>query len=117
MIFKLYVMLVNTYKKISHSDQNVIVSASLLSPYIKYSFSKNQIDKINYLAKGRTRLLILLKEDAEFLSQGHFEETFPFRNYRLFTVIDNKLIEYPIPKTYLDTVVDSIGFISKKFGF
>ena len=35
----------------------------------------------------------------------------PFRNYRLFTLdLDREggLIEYPIPKTYLDLVVSSV---------
>jgi len=104
------------YNKILRSEQNIMLSVPLVSPYIKYPFTQSQIDKINSISNGRTRLLILTKEDAEYWSSGNFKEC-PFRNYRLFTNIEDSLVEYPIPSTYLDAVVGSMSAITKKIGF
>jgi hypothetical protein len=99
---------VNTvYNKITRSEEDLNITVASISPYEKYPFTKEQIDKINKISNGRTRLLILTKEDAIYWSNGKFE--CPFRNYRLFTSDDNNcLLEYPIPKTYLDLVVDGV---------
>ncbi len=98
------------YTKITRSEQNaMLVPIEMVNPYIKYPFSDLQIEKINKISGGRTRLLIMSKEDAEFWSSGNFD--CPFRNYRLFTILNKKLIEYPVPKTYKDTAITMI----KKF--
>lgn len=98
---------VNTvYNKITRSEEEVKITVSVLSPYVKYPFTKEQIDKINQISNKRTRLLIVTKEDAQYWSDGKFE--CPFRNYRLFVHVDGTLIEYPIPKTYLDVVVEGV---------
>jgi hypothetical protein len=83
-----------------------MITVPMISPYVKYPFTKDQIEKINSISNGRPRLLILTKQDAEYWSSGSFEN--PFRNYRLFSYIDEGLVEYPIPKTYLDVVVYSV---------
>lgn len=99
---------INTlYNKITRSEEEVGISVSLVSPYVKYSFTKEQIDKINKISNKRTRLLILTKDDAQYWSDGKFESN-PFRNYRLFVNDNGKLIEYPIPKTYLDFFVTKV---------
>jgi len=88
---------------------------TLQSPYIKYPFTQEQVDKINEISRGRTRLFLLTDEDAKYWSSGNFKEN-PFRNYRLFVVENKKLKEYPIPTTYLDTVVGTMSLLSKKIG-
>jgi hypothetical protein len=104
---------VNTlYNKITRSEEDLKLTISVLSPYVKYPFIQEQIDKINQISNSRTRLLILTKDDAQYWSDGKFE--CPFRNYRLFVNIGNELIEYPIPKTYLDTFVEGIKTLSNK---
>jgi len=95
------------YNKIQRAERNVIMTVPMISPYIKYPFTKDQIEKINNISNGRPRLLILTKQDVEYWSSGSFESN-PFRNYRLFTHIDGNLVEYPIPKTYLDFVVTKV---------
>lgn len=106
---------VNTvYNKITRSQEEVQLTVSLISPYIKYSFTKEQIDKINKISDRRTRLLIITKEDAQYWSDGKFE--CPFRNYRLFVHENYGLIEYPIPKTYLDVVVEGVKNLSGRLG-
>jgi hypothetical protein len=105
---------VNTlYNKISRSEDNIQLTVSTISHYVKYPFTKEQVDKINQISNGRTRLLIVTKEDALYWSCGKFE--CPFRNYRLFTSNNGKLIEYPIPKTYLDLVVDGVKHVNITF--
>jgi len=102
---------VNTlYNQITRSEEDVSIETQIIGPYIKYPFTKEQIVKINKISNNRSRLLIVTKEDAQYWSDGKFE--CPFRNYRLFVHVDNSLIEYPIPKTYLDVVVESV----KNFG-
>lgn len=101
------------YNKITRSEEKIVTTAQMINPYVKYPFTKEQIDKINKISNKRTRLFILTKEDAEYWSSGKFE--CPFRNYRLFTVNDNTLYEYAIPKTYLDSFVESIKNISDRF--
>jgi len=96
----------STYTKIERAEQEVIITVPLISPYVKYPFTKEQIEKINNISNGRTRLLLLTKEDAEYWSGGEFD--CPFRNYRLFISEGESLLEYPIPKTYLDLVVSSV---------
>lgn len=104
---------INTlYNKITRSEEDLKINVSMINPYVKYPFTKEQIDKINHISNRRTRLLILSKEDAQYWSDGKFEN--PFRNYRLFTNIENSLIEYPIPKTYLDIVVEGVKNIGGK---
>ncbi len=106
---------INTlYNKITRSEEEVSINVSLISPYVKYPFTKEQIDKINKISNKRTRLLILTKEDAQYWFDGKFE--CPFRNYRLFVHENNKLFEYPIPKTYLDVVVEGVKSFGDKFG-
>ena len=102
------------YNKITRMEQNApVIKVENICPYYKYPFTQEQIDKINSVSRGRTRLFVLTKEDAEFWSSGNFE--CPFRNYRLFVSTDNHLlIEYPIPKTYLDMVSSSLGSLAKK---
>lgn len=85
----------STHLKISRSEKDILVKAKLISPFEKYSFTKEQIEKINNISSGRPRLLILTPQDAEFWSKGFFQP--PFRTYRLFSVIDNQLYEYPVP--------------------
>jgi hypothetical protein len=97
----------STYNKINRTEQNILINISMVSSYVKYPFTNEQIDKINYIANGRLRLLILTKDDAEYWSSGKFESN-PFRNYRLFTNTLDGLVEYPIPKTYLDAVYNSV---------
>jgi hypothetical protein len=105
---------VNTlYNKITRSEEEVSINVSLVSPHVKYPFTKEQIDKINKISNKRTRLLILNKKDARYWSDGKFE--CPFRNYRLFVHEDNKLLEYPIPKTYLDAMVEGVKNLGDKF--
>lgn len=106
---------INTvYNKITRSEEEINTEISLVSPYAKYPFTKEQIDKINQISNRRTRLLITTKEDAQYWSDGKFD--CPFRNYRLFTCQNNSLIEYPIPKTYLDVVVEGVKSLSGKLG-
>lgn len=106
---------VNTlYNKITRSEEEVKINALLVSPYVKYPFTKEQIDKINQISNKRTRLFITTRQDAQYWSDGKFE--CPFRNYRLFIHENNSLIEYPIPKTYLDVVVESMKSIGNKIG-
>jgi hypothetical protein len=100
------------YNKITRSEQNMTIDIIYSSPYIKYSFTKDQIEKINSISNGRTRLLILSQEDVEYWSSGNFQS--PFNNYRLFTNTYAGLIEYPVPKSYKDIVSDSLGTIVKK---
>lgn len=100
------------YNKITRSEEDVVVHSLVLQRHVKYPFTAEQIEKINYISNGRTRLLLIEEEDAIFWSDGKFE--CPFRNYRLFSVNDNVLVEYPIPKTYLDLVVSGVKTISKK---
>ncbi len=105
---------VNTvYNKITRSEEEISISVSLISPYVKYSFTKEQIEKINKISNKRTRLLIMTKEDVQYWSDGKFESN-PFRNYRLFTAINGNLIEYPVPKTYLDVVVEGVKNLGDK---
>jgi len=110
--------LFSTAHKITRAEKNIMINVPLVSPYIKYGFEKNQIEKINNISIGRNRLFILTQEDAEYWSSGQFEN--PFRHYRLFANIDNHLVEYPIPKTYYDVVVNSVGStmtnLTKKIG-
>lgn len=95
-----------SYNKVLRSEKSVCVESVIVSPYIKYPFTQDQIDKINLISNNRTRLFILSKNEAIVWSQGGFD--CPFRNYRLFSVCDGLLHEYPIPKTYLDVVVASM---------
>jgi hypothetical protein len=105
------------YNKIIRTEQTApLIKVELICPYFKYSFTQEQIDKINSISNGRTRLLIMTRDDAEFWSSGNFKEN-PFRNYRIFTVDENILTEYPIPTTYLDMISSSVSSVSKKFGF
>lgn len=98
------------YNKIVRTEQMApVIKVELVCPYFKYPFTKEQIDKINSISNGRTRLFIMTKEDAEFWSSGNFKEN-PFRNYRIFTVNENILTEYPIPITYLDMISKKLGF-------
>ncbi len=100
------------YNTITRSEQNaMMVDCTLINPYIKYPFSESQIEKINKISAGRTRLFIMSKEDAEVWSSGEFE--CPFRNYRIFVSHDKGLLEYPKPKTYKDT---AIAFVRKIIG-
>lgn len=104
---------INTvYNKITRSEEEIRLTASIVSPYIKYPFTKEQIDKINCISNGRTRLFILTKKDAIFWSDGKFE--CPFRNYRLFSYEDGNLVEYQIPKTYLDSIVEGVRAVAHK---
>jgi hypothetical protein len=99
------------YATITRSEQNIqMIPVTFINPYIKYPFTDPQIEKINNIANGRTRLLIMSKEDAEFWSNGNFE--CPFRKYRILVSSDNSLIEYPIPKTYRDSAVNLIKKIT-----
>jgi hypothetical protein len=110
---------VNTlYNKITRSEDDIKISIKMYSPYVKYSFTKEQIEKINQISNGnrRTRLLILTKEDAQYWSDGKFESN-PFRNYRLFVNVEKGLIEYPIPKTYLDSVIEGVKNLSDKIKY
>lgn len=91
---------------LTEKEANIAVYANMIQEHIKYPFTQSQIDKINRISKGRTRLLILDKKDVEYWSIGRFQ--CPFRNYRLFTWNNKKLVEYPIPKTYLDYVSDTV---------
>jgi hypothetical protein len=93
------------YNKIERAEQNALmVQVTINSPYIKYPFTEHQIEKINKISTKRTRLFLLSEKDAEVWSSGNFE--CPFRNYRLFVSNpEGSLIEYPIPKTYLDSVL------------
>ncbi len=104
----------NKYKQITRSEEDLKVDVKLINPYVKYPFTKEQIEKINKISANRTRLLILTKEDAEYWSNGKFDSN-PFRNYRLFTVENKNLIEYPIPKTYLNMIVENFNILSDKF--
>ena len=64
---------INTlYNKITRSEEEVSVNVSMISPYVKYAFTKEQIEKINKISNKRTRLLILTKEDAEYWSSEKF---------------------------------------------
>jgi hypothetical protein len=93
---------------------NVVIPK--ISEYMIYPFTKDQIDIINQISRGRTRLFILEQRDVEYWSYGKFQ--CPFRNYRLFTQYNGKLIEYPIPKTYLDLFSETVNTtvdVSKKF--
>lgn len=104
---------INTvYNKITRSEEEIKIPTLYTSPFVKYPFTKDQIDKINRISNRRTRLLILNKEEAEYWSNGKFD--CPFRNYRLFSYTGNQLIEYPIPKTYLDSFVESVKNISDR---
>jgi hypothetical protein len=104
---------INTiYNQITTREDNIQLNVSAISPYIKYPFTKEQIAKIDKISNGRTRLLILSKEDVEYWSDGKFE--CPFRNYRLFICSNKSLLEYPIPKTYLDIVVEGVKSFSDK---
>ena len=106
---------VNTvYNKITRSEEEIKIKTLLYNPYVKYIFTKEQIEKINKISNRRTRLFITSKEDALYWSDGKFE--CPFRNYRLFAFEKGILVEYPIPKTYLDLVVDSVKIIGGKLG-
>jgi hypothetical protein len=105
---------INTlYNKITRSEEDVKVGTYCYNQFVKYAFTPEQIEKINHVSNKRTRLFILEKEEVEYWSDGKFE--CPFRNYRLFTYKDKHLIEYPIPKTYLDLVVNGVKSISDKF--
>jgi hypothetical protein len=106
---------INTvYNKITRSEEEVKLTVSLISPYVKYPFTKEQIDRINQISNRRTRLLITTKEDAKYWSDGKFD--CPFRNYRLFVHENNRLYEYSIPKTYLDAVVEGVKNLGSKIG-
>ncbi len=96
------------YNKIERAEQNALmVHVVINSPYIKYPFTEYQIEQINKISSKRTRLFLLTKQDAEVWSSGNFE--CPFRNYRLLiSGTEGSLIEYPIPKTYLDSVLSGI---------
>ena len=101
----------NTLNCIYHNENNqeglLSLKIQMFSEHIKYPLTQDQIDKINSISRGRTRLFILDRNDIEYWSNGKFQ--CPFRNYRLFTLVQKKLIEYPIPKTYLDIVGDTVG--------
>lgn len=104
---------INTlYNKITRSEIEIKIPSVYINSYVKYPFTKEQIDKINQISNKRTRLFILTEQDAKYWSDGNFE--CPFRNYRIFTFVNNTLIEYPIPKTYLDVIVDNMKHISDK---
>lgn len=106
---------VNTvYNKIDRSEEPTKVSVLFASPYVKYPFTQEQIDKINHISNRRARLLITTRQDAQYWSDGKFE--CPFRNYRLFVFENNHLVEYPIPKTYLDVVVEGVKNLGGKIG-
>jgi hypothetical protein len=105
---------INTlYNKITRSEEEIKTKILTISPYVKYPFTQEQIDKINKISNKRTRLLITTKEDVQYWAYGKFE--CPFRNYRLFVHENNSLLEYPIPKTYLDAVVEGVKKIGNKF--
>jgi len=95
------------YNKITRSEEDLKTTVSMISPYVKYPFTSEQIEKINLISNKRTRLLIVTKEDAKYWSDGKFESN-PFRNYRLFTCENGRLFEHSIPKTYLDFVVNKV---------
>ncbi len=100
----------------SLNESTISVNVPMIREHIKYPFTQQQIDKINNYSQGRTRLLILDPKDVEYWSIGRFK--CPFRNYRLFTWDNKSLIEYPIPKTYLDYVsdtVESVANVGSKF--
>jgi hypothetical protein len=97
----------SSYLKVSRSEKDVILKANMISPYEKYSFTKEQVDKINSITLGRTRLLILTKEDAEFWSRGFFQT--PFSSYRLFSATNGELIEYPVPPlSYISDAISKV---------
>lgn len=100
------------YNKITRSEEDIIVHSLAVQRHVKYPFTAEQIEKINYISNGRTRLLVMDEEDAIFWSDGKFE--CPFRNYRLFSVNLEVLVEHPVPKTYLDLVVNGVKNISKR---
>jgi hypothetical protein len=100
------------YNKITRSEDEIKIKVSVVSPYVKYPFTKEQVDKINQISNKRTRLFIVTKEDAIYWSDGKFE--CPFRNYRLFVYTNGYLMEYPIPKTYLDVVVEGVKGLKDK---
>lgn len=100
------------YNKITRSETELKVSVSLLSPYVKYPFTLEQIEKINRISNKRTRLFITTEKEARYWSDGKFE--CPFRNYRLFVSTEDSLIEYPIPKTYLDVVIEGVKNLGDK---
>jgi hypothetical protein len=92
----------------------IIVKIETVVQYIKYPFTEEQILKINKISSGKTRLFILNEDDANYWSNDKFE--CPFRNYRLFVIKDQKILEYPRPRTYLDLVVDSANSILRDAG-
>jgi len=100
------------YNKITRSEEEYRLVVSQVSPYVKYPFTKEQIEKINQISNKRTRLFILTKEDAQYWSEGKFE--CPFRHYRLFVHDNGRLLEYSIPKTYLDFVVAGVKNLGDK---
>lgn len=100
------------YTKITRSEEDIKINSYMVSAHVKYPFTDDQIEKINKISNSRMRLLILTEEDVKYWSDGHF--LCPFRNYRLFTNSNKKLIEYPIPKTYLDIVMDGVRTINDK---
>lgn len=93
-------MLNTVYTRIERSEQNAtMVNVTFCNPYVKHPFTDHQINQINKISNGRTRLLILEKKDAIYWSSGNFKP--PFDNYRLFTYgNEGNLIEYPIPLSY-----------------
>jgi len=103
---------VNTiYNKITRAEEELQFNISFVNQYVKYPFTKEQIDNINKISNKRTRLFLVTEDDALYWSSGKFE--CPFRNYRLFVNVGFGLMEYPIPKTYLDTAIESV---KKYFG-
>jgi len=108
---------INTfYNKITRSEEEINVNISFVNPYVKYPFTKEQIDKINKISNKRTRLFILPgREIAQYWSDGKFESN-PFRNYRIFIFENKQLLEFPIPKTYLDVMVEGMKTFGDKIG-
>lgn len=88
-----------------------IVRCSMKPEYVKYSFTDEQIIRINEISQNKTRLFLMSEEDANSWSLGKFK--CPFRNYRIFTVSNDgyNLTEYQKPLTYLDTVVNSAAIV------
>jgi hypothetical protein len=97
------------YLNSDRAEKDINITITKISEHIKYPFTQDQIDKINSMSKGRTRLLIMPRKDAICWAHGMFEA--PFRNYRLFSLINNNtLLEHTVPKSYLDIVVDTAKY-------
>lgn len=103
----------NEYNNVYRNEIDVKINSYKISGFIKYTFRQEQKIKIDKITNGRTRLFIMSENEVDFWSSGQFD--CPFRNYRIFTVEGEKLIERGIPKTYLDVVVDGVSNIKTFF--